>query len=170
MRRFWLLDDSPHRTQEVAGSSPASSINSCLPGSYSPSASRASSPDAALSGGRLLGILNPADELVAGQRRDVLPGIECRGVDDQRLTQVRGQLMHPPHRALSCERTTFPPRKVTSCPSSSVSTTTAPQTDQPAYSISICSSIACPRNLDERDFEPPAETTGRATTRMELGW
>ena len=53
-------------------------------------------PDAALSGGRLLGILDPADELVAGQGRDVLPGIECRGVGDQRLTQVRGQLMHHP--------------------------------------------------------------------------
>src|SRR2546429_4420024 len=53
-------------------------------------------PDAALSGGRLLGILDPADELVAGQGRDVLPGIEGRGVGDQRLTQVRGELMHHP--------------------------------------------------------------------------
>src|SRR5207249_10243944 len=53
-------------------------------------------PDAALSGSRLLGILDPADELVAGQGRDVLPGIECRGVGDQRLTQVHRQLMHYP--------------------------------------------------------------------------
>ena len=53
-------------------------------------------PNAALSGGRLLGILDPADELVAGQGRDVLPGIECRGVGDQRLAQVRGQLVHHP--------------------------------------------------------------------------
>lgn len=53
-------------------------------------------PDAALSGGLLLGILDPADELVAGQGRDVLPGIECRRVGDQCLTQVRGQFMHHP--------------------------------------------------------------------------
>src|SRR5271154_3363063 len=53
-------------------------------------------PDAALAGGLLLGILDPADELVAGQGRDVLPGIECSGVGDQRPTQVRGQFMHPP--------------------------------------------------------------------------
>src|ERR1700736_539434 len=54
------------------------------------------SPNAALSGPVLLGILDPADELVAGQRRDVLPGTECRAVGDQRFTQVRGQLMHHP--------------------------------------------------------------------------
>ncbi len=53
-------------------------------------------PDTALSGGLLLGILDPADELVAGQGRDVLPGIECRPVGDQCLTQVRGQFMHHP--------------------------------------------------------------------------
>src|SRR5205814_666418 len=40
--------------------------------------------NAALSGHLLLGIRDPADELVAGQRRDVLPRIECRGVGDQR--------------------------------------------------------------------------------------
>src|SRR5438067_698894 len=40
-------------------------------------------PDAALSGRRLLRILDPADEFVARQGRDVLPGIECRGVGDQ---------------------------------------------------------------------------------------
>ena len=43
-------------------------------------------PNAALSGALLFGILDPADELVAGQGRDVLPGIECRGIGDQRLT------------------------------------------------------------------------------------
>jgi hypothetical protein len=52
--------------------------------------------DAAFSGHLLLGILDPADELVAGQRRDVLPSIECRRVGDQRLTQVCGKLMHHP--------------------------------------------------------------------------
>src|SRR5258708_33979846 len=50
--------------------------------------------NAALSGGLLLGILDPADELVAGQGRDVPPGIECGRARDQRLIQVRGQFMH----------------------------------------------------------------------------
>jgi hypothetical protein len=52
--------------------------------------------NAAFSGHLLLGILDPADELVAGQRRDVLPSIECRGVGDERLEQVRGKLVHHP--------------------------------------------------------------------------
>jgi hypothetical protein len=39
-----------------------------------------SSPAPSGTGHLLLGVLDPADELVAGQRRDVLPGIECRGV------------------------------------------------------------------------------------------
>src|SRR5205823_2810765 len=37
-------------------------------------------PNAARPGGLLLGILDPADELVAGQWRDVVPGIEGRRV------------------------------------------------------------------------------------------
>src|ERR1700704_1005785 len=41
--------------------------------------------NAAFSGHLLLGILDPADELVSGQRRDVLPSIECRRVGDQLL-------------------------------------------------------------------------------------
>src|SRR5437868_7018590 len=52
--------------------------------------------NAASSGHFLLGILDPADELVAGQRRDVLPGIECRGVGGQRLAQVSWKLVHHP--------------------------------------------------------------------------
>ena len=40
------------------------------------------SANAAFSSHLLLGIHDPADELVAGQGRDVLPGIECRGVGD----------------------------------------------------------------------------------------
>src|SRR5437588_417205 len=52
--------------------------------------------DPAFSGHFLLGILDPADELVAGQRRDVLPGIECHGVGDQRLAQVSGKFVHHP--------------------------------------------------------------------------
>ena len=54
--------------------------------------------NAACSGHLLLGILDPADELIAGQRSDVLPGIECRGVGDQRLTQVSWKLVHDPAR------------------------------------------------------------------------
>src|SRR5579871_5372447 len=50
----------------------------------------------AFSGHILLGILYPADELVAGQRRDVPPGMECRGIGDQRLAQVWGKLVHHP--------------------------------------------------------------------------
>ena len=42
------------------------------------------------------GILDPADELVAGQRCDVLPGIERRGLGDQRFPEVRWKLVHHP--------------------------------------------------------------------------
>ena len=45
---------------------------------------------------RLLGILDPADELVAGQRCDVLPGIERCGIGDQRLPEVCWKLVHHP--------------------------------------------------------------------------
>src|SRR3982074_514963 len=62
-------------------------------------------PNAALSGGLLLGILDPADELVAGQRRHVLPGIERHGVGHQRRTQVRRQFMpHPTGHSLAAHR------------------------------------------------------------------
>jgi len=52
--------------------------------------------NAACSCRRLLGILDPADELVAGERCDVLPGIECCEVGDQRLPEVCGKLVHHP--------------------------------------------------------------------------
>jgi len=52
--------------------------------------------DAALSCRRLLRILDPADELVAGQGRDVVPGSERGGVSDQRVTQVYRELVHHP--------------------------------------------------------------------------
>ena len=55
-----------------------------------------SSANAAFSGCRLPGILDPADELIARQRRDVLPGHERRDVGDQLLAQVCGQLVHHP--------------------------------------------------------------------------
>jgi|SRR5580658_5274371 hypothetical protein len=54
------------------------------------------SANAAFSGHLLLGILDPADELVAGQRRDVLPGSERRRVGDQRFAQVFRKLVHHP--------------------------------------------------------------------------
>ena len=44
--------------------------------------------DASCAGRVLLGIFDPADELVARQRRDVLPCNEGRGVTDQRFSQV----------------------------------------------------------------------------------
>ena len=52
--------------------------------------------NAAFSGHLLLGILDPADELVTGQRRDVLPGMECRGVGNQGLAQISWKLVHHP--------------------------------------------------------------------------
>jgi hypothetical protein len=58
--------------------------------------------NAAFSRVRVFGVLDPADELVAGQRRDVLPSVECRGITDQCGAQVRGQLMyHPSGNALA---------------------------------------------------------------------
>jgi hypothetical protein len=54
------------------------------------------SANAAFSGHLLLGILDPADELVAGQRRDVPPGSERRRVGDQRFAQVFRKLVNHP--------------------------------------------------------------------------
>ena len=55
-------------------------------------------PNAARPGDLLLGVLDPADELVAGQRCDVLPGMEGRGVGGQRLAEVGWKLVHHPTR------------------------------------------------------------------------
>src|SRR4051794_38005624 len=52
------------------------------------------SPNAALPCRLPLGVLDPADELVAGQGRDVLPCTERRLVADQRLPQIRRQLVN----------------------------------------------------------------------------
>src|SRR6478735_114999 len=54
--------------------------------------------DASCAGRVLLGIFDPADELVARQRRDVLPRIECGGIVDQGAAQVGRQLVHHPTR------------------------------------------------------------------------
>ena len=63
--------------------------------------------NAAFSGHRLLGVLYPADELVAGQRRDVLPGIERRRVADQSFAQVfRKFVDHPTGHTLTAHKTT----------------------------------------------------------------
>jgi hypothetical protein len=65
------------------------------------------SANAALSGRRLLGILDPADELVAAQRCDVLPGIERRRVGDQSFAQVfRKSVHHPPGHSRATHKTT----------------------------------------------------------------
>ena len=50
--------------------------------------------DAALAGGLLLGVLDPADELVARQRCDVVPGFERRAARHERVPQVRGKRMN----------------------------------------------------------------------------
>jgi len=47
-----------------------------------------------LTGGLLLSVLDPADELVAGKRCDVLPRPLCRWMGDQCAAQVQWQLMH----------------------------------------------------------------------------
>jgi hypothetical protein len=44
----------------------------------------------------LLGILDPADELVAGQRRYVVPGIERRRVGGQSFAQIFREFVHHP--------------------------------------------------------------------------
>ena len=51
-------------------------------------------PNAAFSGLLLLGILDPADELVSGERRDVAPSIERGSIGDQRRAQIVGELVH----------------------------------------------------------------------------
>ena len=50
--------------------------------------------DAALAGLLLFGVFDPTDELVAGQGRDVAPGIKCRGIGAKGGAQIVGQLMH----------------------------------------------------------------------------
>ena len=52
--------------------------------------------DSAFPGRLLLGIFDPADELVTGQRCDVHPGPESYRVGDQRLAQVCGKPVHRP--------------------------------------------------------------------------
>src|SRR5580698_3812094 len=52
------------------------------------------SPDAALSRRLLFGVLDPTDELVARQRRDIHPRVHRRGIGDEGLAQIRRQLMH----------------------------------------------------------------------------
>src|SRR3954447_15641171 len=50
--------------------------------------------DAALSRLLLLRVLDPADELVTGQRSDVVPRVERDAVGRQRVTQIRWELVH----------------------------------------------------------------------------
>src|ERR1700722_4714292 len=65
------------------------------------------SANAAFSGHLLLGILDPADELVAGQWRDVHPGIERGRIGDQSFAQVfRKFVHHPAGHSLATHKTT----------------------------------------------------------------
>jgi hypothetical protein len=50
--------------------------------------------DAARACHGLLGVFDPANELIAGERRDVHPRFERREVRDQRLPQICGKLVH----------------------------------------------------------------------------
>ena len=52
--------------------------------------------NAVFSGHLLFGVLDPADELVTGQGRDVFPGTQCRRVGEQRVTQVCRQRVYDP--------------------------------------------------------------------------
>lgn len=63
----------------------------------------------------LFGVLDPTDELVARQGRDVLPDIECCAAGLQRIAQVCRELVHNPtgkslaaHRAKVAGRRTEP--------------------------------------------------------------
>ena len=66
--------------------------------------------DAALSGHLLLGVLDPADELIAGQKRDVHPGIARRRAGDQRLALLCGSTVHRPTGPLAPQITVPKPR------------------------------------------------------------
>jgi hypothetical protein len=52
--------------------------------------------NATFSGFLLLCVLDPANELIAGQRRDVIPGIERRRMGDQRVTEVFRKFVYDP--------------------------------------------------------------------------
>ena len=64
--------------------------------------------NAAFSSLWLFGILDPADELVAGQRRNVLPGSERRAVRQQLCAHVIRKLMdHTTRHLLAVHKTTL---------------------------------------------------------------
>src|SRR4051794_10505729 len=66
--------------------------------------------NAAFPGHHLFGVLDPADELVAGKRGDVLPGVECGRVADQRIAQIAWKLVHhPTGHSRAAHRSTVPP-------------------------------------------------------------
>jgi hypothetical protein len=50
--------------------------------------------DAARSGGRLFGVLDPTDEFITRERCDILPRLKGPGVGDQFAAQVSGKLVH----------------------------------------------------------------------------
>jgi hypothetical protein len=68
--------------------------------------------NATFSGHRLLGVLDPADELVAGQRSDVIPGIKGRPVGDECGPEIRRKRVHYSTRhSLAAHRTTLAVRR-----------------------------------------------------------
>jgi len=65
------------------------------------------SANASLSSQLLFRFLNPTDELIAGQRSDVVPSIERSGVRDQGVAQVRRKLVdHPTRHPLATHEAT----------------------------------------------------------------
>ncbi len=50
------------------------------------------------SGGVLLCVLNPANEFVTGQRRDVFPSVKGDGIGHQDLLEICGEYMYHPAR------------------------------------------------------------------------
>src|SRR3954462_6391480 len=66
------------------------------------------SANAPFSGLLLLCILDPADELIAGQGRDVIPGVERRRIGDQRFAQFFRNFVHDPTgHSLALHKTTL---------------------------------------------------------------
>ena len=106
-------------------------------------------PNTARPGGLLLGIFDPADELVAGQWRDVVPGIECRRVGLQRLTQVRGQFMyHPTGDSLAAHRS------IVTSPGSAPRIASAPDETQEPFAAGSALSLPRESSTERGDDSP----------------
>ena len=83
--------------------------------------------NAALSGHVLLGILHPADELVAGKGRDVPPSVEGRWVGGQRRPQVRREFVdHPARNPLALHGSRLPGSEPGRAPPAGIASLHAP--------------------------------------------